>query len=100
MAAFVREVRGLPLWLLREYLVEEGGRAEGENAEGRDAEGNDAEGKTKVVGEGWTVRLEQMDDFVVGSLRVGQIRVELDGEPDALARMQAILERKLLRAGG
>lgn len=85
MATFVREVRGIPLWLLREYLVDAGGRAASD---------------TVVVGEGWKVTLTQLDDFQVGSLRVGQLKVELDGEPEALERMQKVLEQKLLRAGG
>jgi hypothetical protein len=85
VAPFVREVRGIPLWLMRDYLVDAGGRAEDEHT---------------VVGEGWTVKLTQLDDYAVGSLRVGQLRVELDGEPEALERMQAVLEQKLLRAGG
>ena len=80
-----RDVRGIPLWLLREYLVEAGGKAEGDHV---------------VVGDGWKVRLTQLDDFEVGSLRVGEIRVEWEGRGEAFTRMQEILEQKLLRAGG
>ncbi|MHC4933188.1 MAG: DUF1952 domain-containing protein [Planctomycetota bacterium] len=82
----VREVRGIPLWLLREYLEEDGGRASGDGL--------------SVAGEGWSVRLTQLEDFQVGSLRVGQLRVELEGDGEAFERMQALLEKKLLRAGG
>ncbi|MHC4548583.1 MAG: DUF1952 domain-containing protein [Planctomycetota bacterium] len=85
MPAEVREVRGIPLWLLREYLEEAGGHA-----------GDDA----TVTGDGWTVRLTQIEDFQVGSLRVGQVRLELSGDADGLARVRAYLEPKLLRAGG
>jgi len=86
MAVDVREVRGIPLWLMREYLVEDGGRAESDEL---------------VVGDGWSVRLEQLDDFRIGSLCVGQIRIEMRGDTEAdLARIRAILEPKLLRAGG
>jgi hypothetical protein len=80
-----RDVRGIPLWLLRAYLVEAGGTAEGDQI---------------VVGDGWQVRLTQLEDFEVGSLRVGEIRVEWEGQGEAFARMQEILEQKLLRAGG
>ena len=80
-----RDVRGIPLWLLRAYLVEAGGAAEGDSM---------------VVGDGWRVFLTQLEDFEVGSLRVGEIRVEWEGEGEAFARMQEILEQKLLRAGG
>ena len=82
----VREVRGIPLWLLREYLEEDGGRA--------------SEDGHSVVGDGWTVRLTQLEDFQVGSLCVGQLRVELEGDGEPFERMQALLEKKLLRAGG
>ena len=85
MPAGSRDVRGIPLWLLREYLVEAGGKAEGDHV---------------VVGDGWKVRLTLLDDFEVGSLRVGEIRVEWEGRGAAFARMQEILEQKLLRAGG
>ena len=49
---------------------------------------------------GWEVRLTQLEDVEVGSLRVGEIRVEWEGEGEAFTRMQKILEQKLLRAGG
>jgi molybdopterin synthase sulfur carrier subunit len=81
----VREVRGIPLWLLREYLVEGGGRAESDEV---------------VTGPGWRVRLEQIEDFRIGSLTVGQLRLELEGDEAGLARLKAVLEPKLLRAGG
>ena len=85
MPARSRDVRGIPLWLLRAYLVEAGGKAEGDHI---------------VVGDGWQVRLTQLEDFEVGSLRVGEIRVEWEGEGEAFVRIQEILEQKLLRAGG
>jgi hypothetical protein len=80
-----REVRGIPLWLMRSYLQEAGGQRIGEN---------------QVAGEGWVVELTQLEDFIIGSLRVGQIRVELEATPDGLALILPELEKKLLRAGG
>ena len=85
MAAATRETRGIPLWLLREYLEEGGGRAAGDH---------------RVVGDGWEVHLTQIEDFAVGSLRVGQVRLDVDGSDDAVARVLAFLEPKLVRAGG
>ncbi len=85
MPAHSRDVRGIPLWLLRAYLVEAGGTAESDDV---------------VVGDGWQVRLTQLEDFEVGSLRIGEIHVEWEGDGEAFARMQEILEQKLLRAGG
>ena len=83
--AYSRDVRGVPLWLLRDYMLDEGGTAESD---------------TRVVGDGWVITFTQLEDFEIGSLRVGELRVELDGEPDAVARILPILESKLIRAGG
>lgn len=85
MAGEIRETRGIPLWLLREYLEEGGGRATADD---------------RVVGDGWEVRLTQLEDFAVGSLRVGQVRLAIDGSDAAVARLLAFLEPKLIRAGG
>ncbi|MDT8307152.1 MAG: ubiquitin-like small modifier protein 1 [Anaerolineae bacterium] len=80
-----REVRGIPLWLMREYLVEAGGTRDGDG---------------RVIGDGWEVLLTELDDFRIGSLSVGQIRVELSGTPSGMAQILPELEKKLLRAGG
>ncbi len=82
---FETVVRGVPLWLMREYLEQIGGR---EQADGR------------FEGEGWRARLTQIEDYAIGSLRVGQARLEIEGEADAVARAQASLQPKLLRGGG
>jgi hypothetical protein len=80
-----REVRGIPLWLMRAYLEEAGGEHVGGN---------------RVAGDGWAVQLTQLDDFRVGSLSVGQIRVELEATRAGMDRILPELEKKLLRAGG
>jgi hypothetical protein len=80
-----RDVRGIPLWLLREYLVEAGGQAGGADA---------------VRGDGWTARLRQIEDYRIGNLSVGQVRVELEGRAEALDALEARLAPKLLRGGG
>lgn len=82
---FEREVRGIPLWLLQTYLVEMGGADHGPGL---------------VRGEGWTARLVQLEDFRVGSLAVGQLRITVEGTPQAMTRLLPQLEEKLLRAGG
>jgi len=83
--ALERVVTGIPLWLLRAYLEELGGRS---SAEGR------------LQGDGWHARLTQVEDYQIGSLRVGQVRLELDGEAEAVERVRQALEPKLMRAGG
>lgn len=80
-----REVRGIPLWLLAEYLVEFGGK---QTEPGR------------VQGKGWNASLIQLEDYRVGSLAVGQVQIKLEGSPDAMAELLPQLEKKLLRAGG
>jgi hypothetical protein len=84
MAKNTREIRGIPLWLLREYLEEIGGTADGE---------------FRVIGEDWVVTLTQMEPFQIGSLRVGQVFFEMEAEPDVLTRVQSLLEKKTMRAG-
>lgn len=82
---FDREIRGIPLWLLREYLVELGGQVQQDDC---------------VVGAGWSARLTQLEDFSVGSLRVGQVQIEICGEESAMKALRGPLETKLIRGGG
>lgn len=85
MAAIVHDMRGIPLWLLRDYLVELGGRAVDDQT---------------VEGDGWRVQLTRLEPFRLGSLEVGQVRMAMeiaDGQmDDFLARFRL----KTLRAGG
>lgn len=82
---YQREVRGIPLWLLREYLEAEGGEV---GADGQ------------IVGPGWLARLTQIEDYQIGSLRVGQVRIEMEGEAEPMAHMEQVMEKKLIRGGG
>jgi hypothetical protein len=76
---------GIPLWLIVEYLQELGGEAGPSN---------------EVTGPGWCVQLEQVEDFTIGSIRVGQVRVVLEAEPDVYESLLPRLNKKLIRAGG
>lgn len=80
-----RQVRGIPLWLLREYLQELGGKPLPGGG---------------VEGEGWSACLVQVEDFTIGSIRVGQVRLELEATSEAWDRIRSGLENKLMRAGG
>lgn len=82
---FERILRSLPLWLLQEYLVELGG----DKIEDR-----------RVRGDGWTARLEQIEDLQVGSLKVGQVYLDVEIDLDKAQGFVLELEKKLLRAGG
>jgi hypothetical protein len=85
MIEYSRDLRGIPLWLLREYLQELGGEV---GAGGL------------VTGAGWTASLIQIEDFQVGSLSVGQVRLDIQSTDEAWGSLQTNLEKKLLRAGG
>ena len=58
MHGFSRELRSLPIWLLGEYLEELGG----ERLRNWD-----------FAGPGWQASLTQIEDYTIGSLRVGQV---------------------------
>lgn len=80
----IREIRGIPFFLLREYLQELGGTAADDH---------------RVEGPGWKADLVKMEPFRIGSLSVGQTRIILEIE-DRLA--DDFMERfalKTLRAG-
>lgn len=78
------ETHSIPLWLLREYLEELGGMAENDNY---------------VVGEGWKAALTKMEPRKVGSLRVGQVKIQFEGDPDALDQLKIQFHKKTMRAG-
>jgi hypothetical protein len=80
-----REIRGVPLWMVREYLEQLGGQSK-------------VDGWLK--GPGWKARLTPLDDYRIGSLCVGQVRLELQGDAKAVAEVRDALEKRLLRAGG
>lgn len=85
MKTIVHEMRGIPFFLLKEYLQELGGELIADDT---------------IRGEGWTARLERMEPFRLGSLEVGQTRLTLELR-EAVA--EDFLERfrlKTLRAGG
>lgn len=85
MASHERVVRAVPLWLMRDYLVDAGGTVVGDG---------------RVTGNGWAVSLEQVEDFHLGSLKIGQVRFYAEGDDAALAALMAVMEDKLVRAGG
>lgn len=82
---FEQAITGLPGWRLQEYLLELGAAV---TVDGW------------LRGAGWRARLTPLDDYVIGALRVGRVRLELRGEPQAVAAVRRALAPKLLRAGG
>ena len=84
MQTIVREMRGIPLFLLREYLEELGGTALNDE---------------QVQGPGWSVTLTRMEPFRLGSLSVGQTRLEVQIEDDKVDEFVEQFGKKTLRAG-
>ncbi|MBK9613888.1 hypothetical protein [Candidatus Amarobacter glycogenicus] len=67
-----------------QYLVELGGAAQSEQ---------------HVIGPGWEVHLSQLAGFQIGSLRIGEIRMEVTAQADIISELKARLDRKLIRGG-
>ena len=85
MQTIVHEMRGIPYFLLKEYLQELGGHLAGENL---------------VIGDGWKVSLERMEPFRLGSLSVGQTRLTMELEDRIADDFRERFKKKTLRAGG
>lgn len=77
-------MRGIPFFLLREYLEELGGTATSEH---------------RVEGPGWRAELEKMEPFRLGSLAVGQTRLILEIEDGLAKEFMERFDLKTLRAG-
>ncbi len=84
MRHIVREMRGIPFFLLREYLEELGGKAVSDD---------------RVEGSGWSVRLTRMEPFRLGSLSVGQTCLEIKIEENQADEFMERFSMKTLRAG-
>lgn len=84
MKTLVREMRGIPYFLLKEYLQELGGKSLADEV---------------IAGEGWLVRLERMPPFRLGSLEVGQTRLTMEIREDVFDDFMARFALKTLRAG-
>ena len=80
----VREVRGIPFFLLKEYLEELGGTPTSEH---------------RVEGPGWQAELFRMEPFRIGSLSVGQTRLVLEIEESLAEDFMKRFALKTLRAG-
>jgi len=79
-----REMRGLPYFLLKEYLLELGGRLVEADL---------------VIGDGWSVRLTKMEPFKLHALQVGQTRLEMELEEWVADDFLQRLAMKTLRVG-
>ena len=76
---------GVPLWLLKEYLTELGGKETEENV---------------LTGPGWQAAVRKAEPRHIGSLRVGGATADFTGDDTALAALFEKLHWKTLRGGG
>ena len=76
---------GIPLWLMKKYLADLGATEAEENV---------------MVGDGWEATVRRTEPFKIGSLVVGRIEVELEGEPEVLDDLVEKLHWKTMRGGG
>ena len=88
-----RIIRGVPAWLMGEYLKELG-------AVGEENTRAEQDQRVRYSTPSVTAHVQQIEDFQLVSLRVGQIRFELEGEETAVEQLKERLEVKLLRGGG
>ena len=89
---YERVLRGIPRWLLRGYLEQLGGVVT-DPADGASEE-------DVLAGRGWTARLTQLEDYRIGSLSSGQVRLTVAGESEAVDALMTALEPRLFRGGG
>jgi len=82
---YIREFRGIPKFLLKEYLVEMGGAIVS----------ND-----RVESPNFTVIFEDMEPFKLGSLEIGQNRLIIQVIPAWKDEFFRLFGQKTLRAGG
>jgi hypothetical protein len=84
-AQYETVIRAVPLWLLQHYLEQIGAQPAADGT---------------LAGPGWSARLAQAEDYTIGSLRVGQVRLEIEGDTEAIAAVRQALAPHLLRGGG
>ncbi|MFN8635605.1 MAG: hypothetical protein U0893_17295 [Chloroflexota bacterium] len=89
-----RILRGIPRWLLCEYLEQLGGEPLEAAASAEDGADEDV-----LAGDGWQARLTQMEDHRVGPLRSEQVRLLVTGNPDEVRGMLSRLAPRLGRGG-
>jgi hypothetical protein len=76
---------GVPLWLMKDYLIQLGAEETSEN---------------ELAAEGWRASLRKADPRHLGSLVIGGTTATFYGDQQALAAMYERLHWKTLRGGG
>ncbi|MFO7633158.1 MAG: DUF1952 domain-containing protein [Caldilinea sp.] len=76
---------GVPLWLMKDYLTQLGGREIGDDL---------------MEGEGWRAELRKAERRHIGSLSIGGATAIFSGEQETLSALFEKLHWKTLRGGG
>lgn len=76
---------GIPLWVMKKYLVDLGAKEIEENV---------------LAGDGWQAVVRKSEPARIGSLVVGRIEMDLSGDEQAVKAMLEKLHWKTLRGGG
>lgn len=84
MINITREMRGIPFFLLQDYLVELGGVLDRDGL---------------VHGDGWKVSLTRMEPYKLHSLQVGQTRLDMELDERVADDFLERFAMKTLRAG-
>jgi ribonucleotide monophosphatase NagD (HAD superfamily) len=78
-------IYGIPQWLMKKYMVDLGAVEQEADV---------------MVGDGWRASVKQGEPARIGSLVVGRIQVDLEGEPQVLDDLLEKLHWKTMRGGG
>lgn len=85
MHSYIMEIRSITLKVIETYLEEFDGRRQSDGW---------------ITGEGWQARLVPLEDYVIGSLRFEQVRLEWKGDNEAVKAVWLPLQQKIIRPGG
>ncbi len=81
----MKRIFGVPLWLMKDYLVDLGATETAENV---------------MTGAGWQAVVRKNEPVRIGSLVVGRIEAEFSGDEAALSELLEKLHWKTMRGGG
>jgi hypothetical protein len=85
MQTYTLEIRSIPLNVIQTYLKELGGE-------------NKPNGR--INGPGWQAHLYPMEDYVIGSIRFEQVKLEWSGDDKAIETVWLPFQKKIIRPGG
>ncbi len=81
----MKQIFGVPLWLMKDYLADLGA----------------VETEPGVMrGDGWRASLRKSEPYRIGSLVVGRIEVDFTGDEATLEQLLEKLHWKTMRGGG